>query len=686
MRSVNWPRLRKAAVVAAALLPAAVLLYLLGSSLYFAAEPLAAAENPGEELFFTILHTNDEHADLIPHSPAVDFHPELPDPTVGGFARLATAVKGIRERKAAEGEPVLLLNAGDFIGGSAFSWLVPLGYTPELTLMQLLGYDAVIIGNHEYDYGTDHLAAYLLAAGYPEAHAQTVVLAGNARVPAGHPLADKDLFRKTHLTVLENGLKVGLFSLIGRAAVAVTASPEPVEFGNQLDTAREAIAELQAQGAQVIIAITHSGVEEDLALARDLPGLHLIVGGHCHTALYEPLVENGVIIAQAGSLLQYLGQLEFAYTPRTGELRMRNRENNQPYLVKIDDSFPLDPVFSDVVGRYTAELNSLVYRETGGRFQHILETVALSAFPLPDKPPLQETPFGNFVTDAMRIVTSRKIGKRVDIALQANGSIRGGVIPGTMAHAEGRVSFYELTKLMGLGIGPDGKAGYPLVSFYLTGDEIRRLLEVAVLLGEMMGDAYFLQFSGLRYDYNPQNAILFTVPFLNQPLPSAVLPGNAGAVIRAELYTGDGPQGEGGEGYVPLEWGDQELYHVVTDTYILKYLPMVGRMLPMLNLELKDADGNPVPHDRFDDHIVMVDGEELKGWQALVEYAAAQPPNPAGIPQIDRYYSDIAGRINPAKSFPLVAWPVLLLVALFGLPVFLVSFVRRRRRRKVKTA
>ncbi len=87
--------------------------------------------------------------------------------------------------------------------------------------MQLLGYDAAVIGNHEYDYGTDHLAAYLKAAGYPDAHDQTVVLASNAIVPSGHPLADKDLFRKTHLMVLENGLKIGLFSLIGRSAAGV---------------------------------------------------------------------------------------------------------------------------------------------------------------------------------------------------------------------------------------------------------------------------------------------------------------------------------------------------------------------------------------------------------------------------------------------------------------------------------
>jgi len=88
-----------------------------------------------------------------------------------------------------EGEPVLLLDAGDFLGGSAFAWLALRGYAAELTIMQKMGYDAVAIGNHEYDYGPDVLAQYLLKAGYPEAHQKTLVLASNTEAPPDHPLA-----------------------------------------------------------------------------------------------------------------------------------------------------------------------------------------------------------------------------------------------------------------------------------------------------------------------------------------------------------------------------------------------------------------------------------------------------------------------------------------------------------------
>lgn len=630
---------------------------------------------PGDELYLTILHTNDEHGSLIPHSPTVDFHPERENPTLGGYARLATAVKQIRQIKAAEGEPVLLLSAGDYIGGSPHSWLIPEGYAPELKLMQLIGYDVVVIGNHEYDFGPDILAAYYLEAGYPAAHEQTVILASNTVAPPDHPLARNDLYRESHLMVLENGLTVGLFGLIGEQAISYTTANGPVEFTDQHETARRMVDELQKQGAQLIIAITHSREEEDQELARDVPGIDVIVGGHSHTALEEPIIENGTVILQAGSLLHNLGRLELAVNPSTGEVRVRNWENDLPFLLPLDYSYSLDPEIDVLVEEYTVVLNELVVEKTGGRFEHILDTVAIADFKIPNYPPLQESPFGNFITDAMRLVTSEKIGLRADFAIQANGAIRGSVTPGTMPHALGKVSVYDLASLVGLGMGADGSAGYAIVAAYLTGEEICRALEVAALLSEMMGDTYFLQFSGLRYDYNPQNAILFTVPFLDLPIPTTR------AVIKAERYTGEGRQGVDDELYVPLERGDEELYCLITDSYIVSFLPMVGELMPQLDIVLKDREGNPVSADELDKLIVRVDGEELKVWAAVLEYAASQPTGSSGLPEIDSYYAATAGRINQVWSIPLVTWPILVVLALIAGIVYLVK--RRKRRKKL---
>lgn len=136
-------------------------------------------------------------------------------------------------------------------------------------------------------------------------------------------MAALGLYRDTHLLELENGLTVGMFGLIGKDAESVAYSYDPLIFEEQEETARMAVAELQKLGADVIIAITHAGVDEDLALAAAVPGIHVIVGGHCHTALFEPVVENGTIIVQAGSLLRYLGVLELAHDPQDETLRIR---------------------------------------------------------------------------------------------------------------------------------------------------------------------------------------------------------------------------------------------------------------------------------------------------------------------------------------------------------------------------
>jgi len=607
------------------------------------------------ELYFCILHTNDMHSALIPHSPAVDYHPEEEDPTVGGFARLATAVDEIRENKISEGEPVLLFDAGDFLGGTAFAWLALRGYAAELTIMQKMGYDAVVLGNHEYDYDPDVLAQYLLKAGYPEAHQKTLVLASNTEAPPNHPLAARSLYRNTGMFELENGLKVGVFGLIGKDAILVIGETGDVQFLDQHEAARQAVDELKEQGADVIVGITHSGVEEDQELAREVPGIDVIVGGHTDTTLYKPILESATIIVQAGCLGEYLGQLELAYNSDTGKVRVRNEANDRPFLIPIDDSFACDPEIDALIREYTLILN------------------------LSNQPPLSETPLGNFVTDAMRMVAQETIGKRVDVAGQANGCIRKSIFPGTVEHSGGNISFYDIVESTGMGHGRDGYPGCPIVSVYLTGEEVRRLLEAIILVQQFEGNPFFLQCSGLRYSYNPTNAVLLTVPLINLTIPTTR------AVTGAELYTGDGIQPVNGEEYVPLKRGDEKLYHLVTDGYILFVSSKMTDMLPqVIQIVPKNADGEPVPPERFDELIVhQADGTELKVWEAVSIYAAAQLPGVDGIPQIPDYYEGVAGRINKTWTFPLLGWLLLILAVIVVGIVFLV--LRRRKHKKTVT-
>jgi 5'-nucleotidase/UDP-sugar diphosphatase len=641
---------------------------------------LGAPGNPGscagegEELYFCILHTNDMHSELIPHSPAVDYRPGEGNTAIGGFARLAGAVDEIREDKLKEGEPVLLLDAGDFLGGGPFAWLALNGSAAELTIMQEMGYDAVAIGNHEYDYGADVLAQYLSQAGYPEAHQKTLVLASNTEAPSDHPLAAQGLYRETGMFELDNGLKVGVFSLIGKDAILAMGDSGDMQFLDQHETARQMIDELKGQGADVIVAISHSGVGEDRELAQEVPGMDVIVGGHSHTVLFEPVLEGSTIIVQAGSLGMYLGQLELAYNSDTGKVRVRNEESGHPFLIPIDGSFASDPEIDALVQEYTLDLNYYVDEMTDGKISDIMSTVARSDFVLSSLPLLSETALGNFVTDAMRFVGQESTGERVDVAGQANGNIRSSIFPGTTEQSAGNISFYEILEATGVGRGLDGRPGCPIASVYLTGEEVRRVLEMTVLLQRFMGDSYFLHFSGLRYSYNPANAVLLTVPFVDLPIPTTR------AVTGAELYTGNGIQPANGEDYVPLKRGDEELYHVVSDAYLLLFLPLVTEMLPQLEVVPKNADGEPVPLDKIDELIIRhADGTELKVWEVVLMYAAAQLPGADGVPQIPDYYAGVAGRITQVWTFPLIGWLLLILAAIVAGIVFLV--IRRRKRR-----
>lgn len=633
----------------------------------------AAAEADSEEIFFTILHTNDEHSCLLPHSPAIDFNPEKDNKAIGGFVRLATAIEQVRERKEQENEPVLVFSAGDYLGGSSFGWLASQGFAPELKLLQQMGYDAVTVGNHEFDFGEDVFFNYLKEAGYPEAHDKTAVISSNILAP-DHPLGEPGLIKNTHMIEID-GLKIGLFGLIGETAVIFASSNvKDVDFADQAEAAEKAVTELKQQGADIIIAITHLGVDEDQQLVRNVEGIDIIIGGHSHTTLEEPVIEGDTVIVQTGSLLHNMGILEVAYNSKTQKVRLRNTENGTPYLRPLDGTIPPHSEIMASIEEYVKELDSFVSKRTGGKVSGIMDTVAYADFALPNKPPLMESTLGNFIADAMRLVTQEKIGNRVDFAVQANGSIRGSIFPGTEDYSLNRIAFYDIVEQVGLGSDPDGDPGYPIVSFYLNGKEISKVLEIAALLPEVFGNEFFLQWSGLRFTYDPERAVLFNIPFTSFPLPSFH------AVLKAEAYSREGLQTAGNEDYLPLD--PEQLYCVATDSYILSYLPMAGEMLPMLKIVPKDSTGNPV--ENLDDLIVYSeDGEQLKVWQTVVEYALMQPVGESGFPEIPSCYRTPMGRVNFEKGSSLLVWPLL---GLFILLLLIYLLVRRRRIRNTLKA
>ncbi len=611
---------------------------------------------------FTLLHTSDEHSVLLPLSLA-DYETGAADYTKGGYARLATLVERIRNETE---EPVLLFSSGDIIGGTPFSWLILEGYSPEIEFMKMAGYDGMTLGNHEFDYGPDVLAEYLLRAGYPGLGQQIPLIASNLSLPEGHMLLEAGI-SENHIYKLPNGISLGVFGLLGVSAYEVATSSEPAEIADPLDIALQQVTQLREAGADIIVAITHSGIDEDRELAMGVDGIDIILGGHDHLR-YEPDIVNNTYIINSGKYLQYLGNYEFEWNSDNGRLRLVNDLIRSPYFIPLDHLIDEDPLVLEMALEYLEKLNEFVSAHTQGKFTDVREPLVFSSFPLIRPAPFTETAVGNFVTDAMRLMAEKVTGEKVDIAFQGNGVIRSDIIPGAMEWSEGMISFFDMVTVSGLGSGADGKAGYPLVSIYLTGREVLNILEISALLSIFMGDNYFLQTSGLRYNYDPGQALWLRIPFGGPPVPAYR------AVARAELYTGEGIQDD--ISFAPVDGDDDRLYHVVTDYYLTSFLPMVGDILPRLKLVPKDRNGHPL---ELEQAVIRREQREYKIWEAVAEYAISfEADENIGLPVVPLYYSSPGDRIVLQQGMPLKYWSYFYIVVILAILLVLVLLAARK--------
>lgn len=576
---------------------------------------------------FTLMFTNDEHSSLLPTAS-----------DRGGFARLASAVLQVRASKAARGEPTLLVSTGDFWGGAPFSWLGLVGKSPELSLMQSLGYDVVTLGNHEFDCGPSVLTRYLQSAGYPLAAAKTVIVASNTNLSKVPDLSSLRI-SSSHLRVLSNGLRVGFFGVIGEKAATVAQHAAPVAFDSVLTTARQQVSELRSAGADIIVALSHSGLQTDKVMAKQVSGIDIIVGGHCHTVIESPLRVNNTYIVQAGENLNYLGVLEIAYHPHTQELSVRSKHN---CLIELDQAIKPNPHYHRLIENYVVELNTMIARLTDGKYHSIYEPVALSDFVVSNSPSLTETPLGNMIADAIREAAERATGRKVDFAFQASGLLRGSLQP-----RDGKIILYDLLSLIGSGLGPDRLPGYPLVSVYLTGEEIYRLMDLSILLAQSVSKTAFVHVSGLRCCYDPSRALLLKSPFWKIPVPLLQ------AVLRIDVLRQDGR-------YSPLSRTDRNLYHVVTDLRRADYLPLLQRYLPQVSIVPKNRDGIPVELEQC---IIYYKGRELKAWQALLEYLHPESESTGAVAAVPSAYSTTQGRIIVEMRPPLYLHYVLGVIA-----------------------
>jgi len=598
--------------------------------------PAVQSAEAQETKVFTILHTNDEHSEVIPYGPAIDY-PTYP--TTGGFSRIASEVGRIKTEKAAAGEPVLTLSGGDISQGTLFAWLEsqPSGHA-ELSLLEAMGYDAVAIGNHDFDMGSGYRAQV-----YGQAKADGVklpLLCANIQFDATDPQAAalQALYSATDLggtqlaiqpytiKTLSNGLKVGIFGLLGVAAEAVApaAAATGVTFGNVYNPdgslnetesflyraikSQTMVNTLRAAGCDIVVALSHSGTSEEEQIAAFVDGIDVIVGGHTHELTYPPVTVGDTTIVQAGAYTRYLGELELEYAG--GKVSVRNAN-----AIPIDDSIPTDPTMDAVIQAYIGALNAFLNPVIGMNILDVLAETDIAGdggFNLNDSPPFVETNMGDLVTDAYATIASiLDPVNMIDIAIEANGVIRAGIPKG----GTGQFSFYDLYRTIPLGVDLSGvepvPLGYPEVAFYLFGAEILGALEGTLDIAGSGENDFFLQITGAQFYYRPAGP-------------------EGGKIVTFEVDDGAG-------GWQPINPG--ALYKVATDYYSASFLAAFG-------LAPRDITGTPTT---VANTIVYQGPSQLKCWQALLGYVGLFPDiDGDGVRNVPPSYALTEGRITAA--------------------------------------
>jgi len=449
---------------------------------------------------FTILHTNDMHASFIGMGPSADYTPFAlnDDKTRGGYARLAALITR-RSKALREQGPVLVLDAGDYSMGTAFS-AATRETGGELHLMGRMGYDATTFGNHEFDLGPAGLGKSIGAA--VKAGRIPAVLAANTSFSGSDAtLADlQALTRKgviRRFTVIERGgLRFGIFGSLGKEAMIYT-SGGATSFADPTTAAREVVKILrETEKVDVVIALSHGGVEkgpdgsyqdgEDVRLAKDVPGIDVVISGHSHTELNEAIIVNGrTPVVQTGKESRNLGELVIALNG--------NKLTVTSYrLLPIDDSIMGDRAIAKDIEQLKKSVSAAAFASRG---YSVDQKLAIAPRDLPNTYTdiAAGTLLANLVTDSFRAAT------KADIGFTANGMMRNGIARGKT----GVVTVYDIFTVAPLGSGVvDPTPGSTLVTGYFTGQDLKNLLEFLLIDNAAHPGEYFPRASGMRFRYD----------------------------------------------------------------------------------------------------------------------------------------------------------------------------------------
>jgi 5'-nucleotidase len=437
---------------------------------------------------------------MIGMGPAADYTPFTlnDDTTRGGYARLAGL---ITKRKAAQAEkgPVLVLDAGDYSMGTPFG-AATRETGGELQLMSLMGYDATTFGNHEFDLGPDGLVRSIDAAA--KAGRFPAVVASNTHYTGqGETLADLQRLVKAgvirrYLVIERGGMRFGIFGVLGEEAIFYT-SGGPVTFSDAIEAAREMVTVLrETEKVDLVICLSHGGVEkgkdgsitdgDDVRLAKAVPGIDIVIGGHSHTELQKAIMVNGhTPVVQTGKESANLGEL--VITLDNGKLTVESYR-----LHPIDDTIAGDRAIGDEIERFKKTVTGAVF---ASRDYSVDQPLAVAPQDLPNTftDIAAGTLLANLCTDAFRKAT------KADIGFTANGMLRAGLTRGK----SGVQTVYDVFAVAPLGYGVvDTTAGNALVTGCFTGLELKNILEFLLVDNPIHPGEYFPRASGMRFCYD----------------------------------------------------------------------------------------------------------------------------------------------------------------------------------------
>lgn len=574
---------------------------------------------------FTILHTNDLHSNFLGMSPVSDYTPFTvnDDKTRGGYARLAALIAA-RKNAMKDRGPVLVLDGGDYSMGTAFGAAIR-ETGAELLLLSRMGYDATTLGNHDFDLGPDGLSQSIEVA--IKAGRIPAIVASNTDVSAKDPklsglqrlVADETISK--YLVIERAGIRFGIFGLLGKEAVFYTAGAGAVAFPDAIESAKETVKLLrEKEKVDVVICLSHGGLEkgadgrfidgEDVRLAKAVPGIDVVIGGHTHTELKQPiLVERRTPVVQTGKYGENLGELVMRF--EGNKLQVESYK-----LHPIDDSVAGDKAIADEIEKIKQTVTEVVFASRGYRID---QPLAVAPRDLPNT--FSDIPAGtllaNLVTDSFRKATS------ADIGFTANGLMRSPLTRGR----SGVQTVYDVFSVAPLGDGiVDATAGSALVTAWFTGEELKNILEFCLLENPAHPGEYFPRASGLRFYYDKSRK-----PF--------------DVVTAIEI-------GDIDRGYRPIEikGNEKQLYSLACPLYLGLFIVAIPKYTKgKLSVVPKNKEGQPLksrtealdpPGGSTPDLLPpkgAVDGDsvatanstgavrEIKEWQAIMDHLRSLP-------------------------------------------------------------